>query len=182
MRYANRKTISDEFNIRLIGDTENNFLEILYRAPLFLTYFGLIANLILLLLALMSFFNDDFSLDISYWGILGILLFFGLISFSQRSIKSLFDKEKGKLTMYWGGIYFTRIFENTSVKIISDIKIVGIRRYVKRYGDGFQVFLLMHPDTILDITGDNLKPSEAQMCAETIKEFLKIEEKIKIMD
>jgi len=182
MRYANRKIILDNFNIALVGDVENKYLEVSYKAPLFLTYFGLLSNILLIIITLIFLFSKEFSFEIRYIPYLVVLLFFGLTSFYLTSIKSLFDKESGNLIVNFSGIYSTRLFATSKTELIGNIVKIGIRKQIRRYGDSFQVYLVLSANPFFSITGDNLKLSEAQTCAETIREFLGTKEKIEIID
>ena len=65
---------------------------------------------------------------------------------------------------------------------MSEVLRVGIRRYVRRMGDGFEVFLILNSKAAISVTGIDLTFSDSHLCAETIKDFLNIKDKIDAID
>jgi hypothetical protein len=59
-----------------------------------------------------------------------------------------------------------------------DIRQVGIKRFVRRGGDSFQVFLDVKDYSVLNVTTSSLSFADAQKCAEIIREFVGVQEKI----
>jgi len=106
------------------------------------------------------------------------LMFLFAFSLVKRSYLSVFDLTKVVLFHHKGGIYSSSLDEGDQEIKLTDISRVGIEKFPRRYGDTFQIFLVIRTSTSLEVTGRGISFADAQLCAETIREFLNIKEKI----
>jgi len=111
-----------------------------------------------------------------------VLMFIFVFGFMKRTMLSVFDLSKGVLFHHQSGIYSTNLDAGDQEIKLTDIRHVGIQKHIRRYGDTFQVFLATKTSSALGVTTTNLSFADAQLCAEAIREFLGIQEKIKAVD
>jgi hypothetical protein len=180
---AGTKNILDSTDLTISLDNKKAVLTVIYRPVVLWEPFALVLGGIALLFVI---FSDVLKIEeesVVYIP-LGVIAWFVVlfISFSKRVITSRFFIHEGKLKMYNGGIYSSKFYSSNKSLSLPDIVGVGIRRYVRKYGDGFEVFVNMKSRDTVEITGNDLSFSDSQFCAETIREFLGIQEKIKAVD
>lgn len=177
------KTIIASSKISVSLDEVNHCLKIYSPA----TFFGEIIILLASLFFSCLIIKDNTTpvgddLLFGFIVVLGLMFLF-IFSLMKRSYLSVFDLTKGILFQYKGGIYSSSLDRyEQEIKLI-DISNIGIQKFPRRYGDTFQVFLGLKMHTAcIEITGKSLSLADAQLCAETVREFLAIKEKIDARD
>lgn len=106
------------------------------------------------------------TLALFVWG--AIFYSFMLI----RKTRCLIDKPSGIVKYFRGGMFGTSLDESHTRFEIKDISAIEMKRYVQRYGDSFQVRLLVGVQMNFELTGKDLKFSTCQAYAEIIKDFI----------
>lgn len=175
-----RKVVGS-FNISVSIDEASNCLKI-YSPAFFWEPFALGIGLVIccVLIIYVSKLDENKMLInlISAIAILFLFLFLFMLSLMKRTILSVFDLPKGALFYRKGGIYSSRLDEAEQEIELSSISRVGLKKIYSRYGDTFQVFLVVKRISRLEITGTGLSFADAHSCAEAIREFLNIQQKI----
>jgi len=177
------KHITDSADLTISIDGKKGLLKVIYRPVLLWEPFALVLGGIALLFVIFSgvLLTDEESIVGVMMGVIAWFVVL-IISLSKRGITSHFSIQEGKLKRYMGGVYSSRIDASNKTLPLPEVVVVGIRRHVRKYGDGFEVFVSMNSKHTVEITGNDLSFSDSQLCAETIREFLGIQEKIKALD
>jgi hypothetical protein len=165
-----------------VSTDENATLLMIYSPAFYWEFIVLGVGMVMFCIAAVSGFAVTTD-GIVFIGISVLALIFVFVFGTlKRTVSSMFDKPKCVLFCQQDGIYSTNLDAGDQEIKFVDIRHVGIKRYVRRYGDTFQVFLVTKNTSMLDITTARLSFSDAQKCAETIREFVGIQEKIQAMD
>jgi hypothetical protein len=178
---ARTKKILDTYHISVGQISEPSSLEVSWKPFLWEPFVLMLGAVFFSFFIFGDVQTDDGGIVYLTFAAIGLVVIF-LISFFKRSLASTFNSSNGQLALYKGGMYFSKIDASDRKIAFADIVRVGARRYIRRYGDGFQIFLVLKHRENLDITGTDLSFSEAQLCAETIREYLGIKEKLLAVD
>lgn len=171
------KKIIDVFDLSLSINEDSSQLKVYSQVFIWEFFVFGLAFIVCCILALAGWLNTQNGLMfVLASAILLPVLFF--TSIMKRTYHSVFDLLQGTLFYHKGGIYSSNLDESDMKFKISDISRVGIRKLPRRYGDTFQVFVVTKTISALEITGMGLSFRDAQLCAETIRDFLKIHESI----
>lgn len=169
--------IIDVFDLSLSINEDSSQLKIYSRTFIWEFFvFGLVLIVCCILVLGAWLITENGLMFVLASAILLPVLFF--TSIMKRSYHSVFDLSKGVLFHHKGGIYSSSLDESDMKFELSDISRVGIRKLPRRYGDTFQVFVATKTISTLEITGMGLSFRDAQLCAETVRGFLKIQENI----
>ena len=106
------------------------------------------------------------------------LVFIFAFGMMKRTVLSVFDKSNEELFHHQSGMYSTSLDASDREINFPDIRQVGIKRFVRRGGDSFLVFLDVKHYSVLNVTTSSLSFADAQKCAEIIREFVGIQERI----
>jgi len=110
--------------------------------------------------------------------IFALILFEFVFGLEKKRFMSIFDLDEGKLVVKSQSVWFPKLNQDIQEIKIDDIERIGLRRYVRRYGDGFELFLTCkHQENLL--SGIDLSFSDSHACAENIREFLGLKTPIK---
>jgi len=172
------KTIITSSNLSVSMNESANLLKV--NSPI--TFWGelIVSFAILLVVSCILIMGNTTSIENNLLIILvatfGLMLLF-VFSLMKRSSLSIFDLAKGVLFHHKGGIYSSRLDESDQEIKLTDISRVSVQKFLRRYGDTFQVFLVVKTATRIKVTDASLSLADAQLCAETIRGFLNIQRK-----
>ena len=113
------------------------------------------------------------------------LIFGGMLAYSiftKRKIRCSINKTIGNIHYFRGGILNTKFDESESSYKIADATSLEMKRYVRRYGDTFQVLLSIRQWEKIELTGSGLNFAECQTYAEKIRNFIDPALPIKAVD
>ncbi|MFZ5855485.1 MAG: hypothetical protein ACOYZ6_01515 [Chloroflexota bacterium] len=145
--------------------------------------FEILAFLGLALLTLIVFLLGDLTDRLV--GILADVIFGGVLFFVallKRKMRSSFNKSTGVIQYFRGGLLGTTLDEHKSDHKIADVTWLEMRRYLRRYGDTFQILLSIGRWEKVELTGRSLSFSECQACSEIIRNFIDPALPIKAVD
>jgi len=176
---ASEKIVDEEaIRIRITLDSSKMVIE---ADPHFALIYIIIV--VFLFLTVLIFSSLDAN-DLPLWTFLGLIMWgvFIVFIFTTRKFRCLINKATGNVRYFRGGILATKIDESISNFEIKDITSIEMKRFVQRYGDTFQVRLLVGSQTSFELTGKDLKFSKCQSYAEIIKDFIDPALPIKAVD
>ncbi len=171
------RTVVGSFNISVSIDEESKRIKV-YSPAFFWEPFAATLGLIISCTLINS--GDWLSENTSVYilvSVIATLLLFGF-SLMKRTLLSVFDLSKGTLSYRRGGIYSSSFDAGDQEILLSSISRVGITKHTRRYGDTFQVFLVVRDSSQIEITGTGLSFADAQSCAEALRDFMDIKKKI----
>ena len=167
-------------HVRIRIDSDSSVM-LIESIPSYL--FEALAFLGLALLTLIIFLLGD--LDDRLVGILADVFFGGILFFvalSKRKVRSLFNKSTGVIQYFRGGLLGTTLNEHKSDYKIADVTWLEMRRYLRRYGDTFQILLSIGRWEKFELTGRSLNFSECQVGSELFRYFIDPALPIKAVD
>ena len=103
------------------------------------------------------------------------LIFGGMLAYSvfaKRKICCSINKTIGNIHHFRGGILNTKFDESESNNKLADVTSLRMKRYIRRYGDTFQVLLSIQKWEKIELTGSGLNFLECQTYAEKIRNFI----------
>lgn len=116
--------------------------------------------------------NDD--MDQATW-IIGIILFWGWLIYSvftKRTIRCWIYKNLSQINYFKSGVLSSSFDASEKIVTFDDVGGLRMQRHVRKYGDTFQVFLLLKDGSSLALSGADLNFEECQDAAEKIKNFI----------
>lgn len=177
----------DKFSVKLL-DTHNLFVakadelsqmriqsEPLFggEAAMFLMVF--LAGLMGLLAG--AFDKEDLT-GVGAYIVILVLLLVAVSSFRKRKLTTAIDSASKMVTLNKAGIGGTGLFASKKEIACSGVKQIVIERFAKGYFGGYGVKLITSQGDKAFITNQNLEFEDAQKCAESVREFINLEEKI----
>lgn len=136
-------------------------------------FFNILAFFGLIFVTIYTFSINDEMEQITW--IIGIIVFWGWLLYSvfaKRTIRCWIYKNLSQINYFKSGVLNSSF--DTSEKTFPFGTVGGLKmqRHVRRYGDTFQVFLLLKDGSDLALSGADLNFEECQDAAEKIKNFI----------
>lgn len=164
------KSILESHSIKIQTNADSSIMQIDVTPEFSFIYIGLVA---MSFLTILFFINPSVDEQVE-WFILGLILWGILISSVVNLRKNVFllNKTTGNIQHFRAGILNTGFDESNSNYSLANVTAVQMKRHVQRYGDTFQVCLLVREHQRVDVTLRNLNFSECQSNAEIIRDFI----------
>lgn len=177
----------DKFSVKLL-ETHNIFIaknpelsEMMVQSePLF---GGEAAMFLMVFLAglmglLAGAFDKEDLTGVGAYIVILVLLLAAVSSFRKRKLATVIDSVSKVVTLNKAGIGGTGLFASKKEFACSGVKQIIIERFAKGYFGGYGVKLITSQGDKVFITNQNLELEDAQKCAESVREFLNLEEKV----
>lgn len=177
----------DKFSVKLL-DTHNLFVaktnelsqmriqsEPLFggEAALFLMVF-----LSVLMALLAGAFDKEDLTGVGAYIVVLVLLLVVASTFRKRKLTTTLDAGGKTTVLDKAGILGTSLFASKKGFAQAEIKQVIVERFARGYFGGYGVKVITPTGDTVFITNQNLELDDAQKCAESIREFLNLEEKV----
>ena len=124
-----------------------------------------------------AFDKEDLS-GVGFYVVVLVLLLALASAFRKRKLTTTLDDSSKSVIVNKAGIFGTGLFSSQKEYARNDIKQIVVERFAKGYFGGFGVQIKSSLGDKVFITNQNLELDDAQKCAEGIREFLGLEEKV----
>lgn len=180
--FKNKRTETANFDtsLRIQINADSSVMLVENNPDFIFSYIGLIG---LSILTILIFFIQDVANVIT--AIIFDLLFWGMLVYSiftRRKIICSINKSTSRVHYFRGGVFNTKFDESKANHALADVTRVEMARYIRRYGDTFQVILKIKRWERLELTARNLSFSDCQSYAEKIRNFIDPALPIKAVD
>jgi|GEM_PF-3473238 len=131
------------------------------------------------LMAFLSSTDDKALVDSSgFYAVILIMVLLFASLFRKRIMTTTLDAAKKQIIFNKAGIFGTALFSFQKEFPQTEIKQIVIERFAKGYFGGYGVQIKFSMGEKHLVTNQNLDFEDAQKCAEAIREFMKLEEKV----
>ena len=124
-----------------------------------------------------AFDKEDLS-GVGFYVVLLVLLLTFISVLRKRKLTTTLDESTKFVVVNKAGIFGTGLFSSKKEYARNDIKQIVVERFAKGYFGGFGVQIKSASGDKVFITNQNLELDDAQKCAEGVREFLGLEEKV----
>jgi hypothetical protein len=132
--------------------------------------------------ALMAFLSstDDKALVSSsgFYAVILIMVLLFASLFRKRILTTTLDAAKKRIMFNKAGIFGTALFSSQKEFSQTEIKQIIVERFAKGYFGGYGVQIRSTAGDKVFITNQNLELEDAKKCADGVREFINLEEKI----
>ncbi len=123
--------------------------------------------------------KEDMS-GVGFYVVLLVLLLSLVSSFRKRKLTTTLDSSRKSVVLNKAGVLGTGLFSSKKEYTQTEIKQIVVERFAKGYFGGYGVQIISASGDKAFITNQNLELDDAQKCAEGVREFLNLQEKILI--
>lgn len=178
---------NDKFSIKLL-DAHNIFMA---KAPVpsmlrvqSEPLFGGEAAMFLMvsLAGLMGFLAGAFDKEdlngVGFYVAVLVLVLLVISLFRKRKLTTTLDASSKTMILDKAGVFGTGLLSSTNEFTQAEIKQVIVERFARGYFGGYAVQMKSFSGDKVFITNQNLELEDAQKCADGVREFLNLEEKV----
>jgi hypothetical protein len=124
-----------------------------------------------------AFDKEDLS-GVGFYVVVVVLLLTFFSTLRKRKLTTTLDESGKSVVVNKAGIFGTGLFSSRREFAQADIKQIIVERFAKGYFGGYGVLIKAVSGEKVFITNQNLEFDNAQKCAEGVREFLKLQEKV----
>jgi len=167
-------------HLRVLVNSDSSVMSVEVHPDFSLSLLGCIG---LVFLTLFGFLIEE-AVSLVMFIVFDIVFWVGLAHsvFVRRKIHCSINKITGSVRYYRGGVINTKFDESETNIKIADVTGIELMRYIRKYGDTFQILLTYKRLEKMELTGRNLSFSECQTYSEKIRNFIDPALPIKAMD
>jgi hypothetical protein len=115
---------------------------------------------------------------VGFYVVVLVLLLSLVSSFRKRKLTTTLDASRKSVVLNKAGVFGTGLFSSKKEYAQAEIKQIVVERFAKGYFGGYGVQVKSASGDKVFITNQNLEFDDAQKCAEGVREFLNLEEKV----
>ncbi len=178
---------NDQFSVKLLethniftGKTPELSAMRVQSEPLFGGEAAMILMVVLAgLMGLLAGALDKEDLNgVGFYVVVSVLLLSLASSFRKRKLTTTLDASRRSVVLNKAGVFGTGLFSSKKEFSQAEIKQIVVERFAKGYFGGYGVQIKSASGNKAFITNQNLELDDARKCAEDVREFLNLEEKV----